>query len=489
MKKLMALFMAFTLVLSMVAFSGALASAAEFKPMELVIAFPYVNKAPTDITMVEDAISKITKERFNATVKLMPIAFSAWSEQFNLLMAGNEQVDLICSSFSNTSLSTKVGMGYLLELDDLMEQYGKELSDVLGGYIVGGQVNGVTYAVPTMRDLASSAGMMFIKSYIDKYNIDLSKVKSWEDMTPILATLKEGEGKDFYPMYLNSTQYSSFTSTFSDALGDSLGTLEPSSTTGKVVNRFELEAYRKIVELVRSWYEAGYINMDAATTQVTWLEAAKAKTAACWPNNTKPGQAVNQSNMVGDTIVSVTIGDAEVYTSSLQAAMWSIPYQTADPARAMMMMNLMFSDVDIFNLLCWGIEGVHYVKTDDGHINYPQGVTAENTGWGINIGWLLGNQFLSYYWVGNPLDYWDQMKTFNDAAKVSIASGFVFDSTTVKNEMAACQAVLNEYRIAIETGSVDLVKLDEMNKKMYASGLQAIIDEKQKQLDAFLKAK
>ena len=152
----------------------------------------------------------------------------------------------------------------------------------------------------------------------------------------------------------------------------------------------------------------------------------------------------------------------------------------------MMLLNLMYTDADFFNTLNWGIEGTHYVKTEDGHITFPEGVDANSSGWYLNLGWVFGNQFLSYLWEGNELDLWDRTKEYNDTAEMSPAAGFVFDTASVKNEYAACQAVKDEYLQSIETGSMDIDKLDEMNDKFEASGLQIIIDEKQRQLDEFL---
>ncbi len=457
------------------------------EPMTLNVVFPYINKAPEDIAMVEQALSEISQSKINATVKLVPIAYGSWNEQFNLMMSGTEQIDLIFSGMTNTSLSSMVTKGYFIEMDDLLEEHGRGILQQVGNYMVGGKVNGKTYSIPTLRDLATSAGMMFRKSIVDKYDLDLDSVKEWSDLTDILAMIKAGEGENFYPMFLNGSQYTSLTSVLSDPLGEGLGTLKPNADDGEVINRYESEEYRELLDLIHSWYEAGYINRDAATTSTLWQEAAGANAAACWPNNMKPGQVENQAIMLGEELVGVHIGQDIVTTASLQAAMWSIPYQAADPERSMMLLELMWTDEEFFNTLCWGIEGTHYVKTDDGHITYPEGVDAQSTGWGINMGWALGNQFLSYLWEGNALDLWERTKEYNDSANLSVAAGFVFDSANVKNEYAACLAVKNEYVRAIETGSVDLTKLDEMNEKMYASGLQKIVEEKQTQLDAYLK--
>ena len=57
-------------------------------------------------------------------------------------------------------------------------------------------------------------------------------------------------------------------------------------------------------------------------------------------------------------------------------------------------------------------------------------------------------------------------------------------SIAVSNEIAAVQNVYDQYRMSLECGVSDPNEvLDEMNEKLYAAGLQTIIDEKQKQLD------
>ncbi|WP_455615632.1 extracellular solute-binding protein [Eisenbergiella sp.] len=454
---------------------------------ELTIVFPYMNAAPKDTAMIEEALSSIAEEKINASIKLQPIAYGSWQEQFNLLMSNSdEKMDVIFTGLNNTSLSSMVSKGYLIELDGYLGNVGAPTAEVVGDYIRGGQVAGQTYSIPTLRDLATSSGVMFLKSYIDKYNIDTESIDEWSDLTEVLKTIKEGEGDAFTPMFLNGSQYTSLTSTFSDPLGDSLGTLAPNTDDTVVVNRFATEEYKELVALIKSWYDAGYINKDAATTTALWQEAAQAGTSACWPNNMKPGQVENQANMIGQEMIGIHIGEDVVTTASLQTAMWSIPYQAQDPERSMMLLNLMYTDADFFNTLNWGIEGTHFVKTDDGHITFPDGVDANSSGWYLNLGWVFGNQFLSYFWTGNDMDLWERTKEYNDSAKLSPAAGFVFDTTNVKNEYAACQSVKEEFVRAIETGSQGLDKVDEMNAKLEASGIQKIIDEKQRQLDEFL---
>ena len=66
----------------------------------------------------------------------------------------------------------------------------------------------------------------------------------------------------------------------------------------------------------------------------------------------------------------------------------------------------------------------------------------------------------------------------------------VSKNINVTTETAAVQSVYDEYRMSLECGVLDPeTALPEMNEKMYAAGLQNIIDEKQAQLDEWLESK
>ena len=150
----------------------------------------------------------------------------------------------------------------------------------------------------------------------------------------------------------------------------------------------------------------------------------------------------------------------------------------------------MYSDTEVINLLDWGIEGKHYVKLDDGRIDYPQGVNETNTGYGMNTGWQFGNQLLSLIWKDDPSSLWKDMETFNRTATLSKALGFTFDATQVKTQYAAVNNVLNQYRLGLECGVLDPSDaLSAANQKMAAAGIDKIIAEKQKRLDAWSKTK
>ena len=86
-----------------------------------------------------------------------------------------------------------------------------------------------------------------------------------------------------------------------------------------------------------------------------------------------------------------------------------------------------------------------------------------------------------------PADYWDATKTFNEESQKSAAFGFSFDATQVANEITACTNVVNKYHKALVCGALDPeTTLPQFNSELKDAGIDAIIEEKQAQLDAWL---
>ena len=81
---------------------------------------------------------------------------------------------------------------------------------------------------------------------------------------------------------------------------------------------------------------------------------------------------------------------------------------------------------------------------------------------------------------------WEQVKEQNESATSSTCLGFVFDPEPVQNEVANVNTAWEKYNNDLLTGAIDPETtlptiIDELN----AAGLQTVIDEAQKQLDAF----
>ncbi|MET3545605.1 putative aldouronate transport system substrate-binding protein [Paenibacillus favisporus] len=458
---------------------------------ELTVVLPVAGTVSKDMQKVEDAINKIAMEKIQARVKFLHISFGDWEQQTNLMFAGNEKMDLIWISGSNyTNIVTK---GQLQELDGLLKDHGQGITAAIDeSYLNATKIGGKMYAVPTVRDFASSTGVNMNKALVDKYHIDVNGIKSLDDLEKVLRTVKDGEGNTMYPLVpgANGRTFLDDLGDF-DALSDSIGVLPNYDNGLKVVNYYETPEYANFLSKIRQWYVDGLIPKDVATSQTSRVDLIKSNETFAYSARQNPMSKITETALVGQEIQPAEIYPAVATTSSVTGSMWAIPVNSTVPDKAMDFLNLMYSDKDIVNLYDWGIEGTHYVKSagSDNVIEYPQGADPANLGYSMPMGWMFGNQFLSYVQKGNDPETWTKMKEFNNGAKRSKALGFLFDASPVKTEYAAVMNVITQYKVPLETGSVDPAKiLPEFISKLKSAGVDKIVAEKQKQLDEWANA-
>lgn len=470
--------------------SGAAASpAAKEAPYELNVAFAAFNAIPSNLQQVQDAINKITLDKINATIKLTPINIGSWTQQSNLMLSSNEKLDVMYVSGRN--FTSYVSKGQLQKLDPLLDQHGAEIKKIFSTEILNAaKVNGSIYAIPSNRDLAVNYGFNIKKEYVDKYKIDVASIKTLDDLDGLFKTIKSAE-PNLTPLVPQASGFSFLDSyKWFDNLGDNMGVLPNFDNGLKVVNLFETPEYAAFIKKMRSWYTSGYILQDAATNKDSKDALLKAGKGVSYLLNQKPGIDLQDSRSAGTEITAIQLTPAYATTSSVSSIMWGIPLNAKNPQKSMQFLNLMYSNKEIINLLDWGIEGTDYVKKSDAVIDYPQGKDAKTVSYALNQGWMFGNQFLSYVFNGDDPKIWEKMDAFNKGAVKSKALGFSFSADPVKTEYAAVTNVINQYKMPLETGSVDPDKiLPEFIAKLKSSGIDKIIAEKQKQLDEWAKTK
>lgn len=457
-------------------------------PTKLVVVLRTFGTVPTDIDLVSQEISKITKEKINAEVQLMIIPSGSYTQQITLMLTGNEQVD--CLGVTRAVFTSAYNSDQLLPLDDLLAKYGKGITDAIDAeYLKVGRFDGKQYGITTNRDQARGYGGWLLRTdLLKKYNIDASKITTYADLTNAFEVIHKNE-----PNMTIVSPGSAGNSFFQwcvgfDNLNDYFGVLPNFGQDLKVENLFTSKDYLDYLAVVRDWYLKGYISKDIISQTESGLTLMKSGNLFAYCNSGKPGIESQEELSSGTDLTYVQVQETFTSTAAPLTFEWTIPITSANPEKAMQFMNLMYSNADIMNLMAYGIEGKHWVEKGDGTITYPSGVTARNSGYNLNQTWSLGNEFIAKIWEGNDPDLWKQTEAWNKTGKFSKAMGFLYDNTNVKNEVSAVQNVYNQYRMSLECGLVDYNKvIPEMVDKMNAAGLQKIIDEKQKQLDAWAK--
>jgi putative aldouronate transport system substrate-binding protein len=467
--------------------SGDASNAATKDPYEIVLAMPAVGAVPKDIQAVQDAISKIAQEKINATVKLQVISVGSWEQQMNLMTSSGEKLDLFFTF--GQSYIPYAGQGKIIELDALLDKQGQELKKEFDPeYLMSAKVDGKLYGVPSLKDYTTGVpGILMRKDLVEKHKIDVTSIKSIHDLDPVFKTIKDNE-PNMAPLGVGlsvpSDKY-----VWYDKLGDRFGVLPEFDNGRKIVNLFETKEYGDFLYMMHGWFKAGYINKDAATSKNSVQEMVKANKAFSYISSIKVGGVERESRNTGNELVFAPLLPTNYSTTSdVLLGLWTISKNSADPERVMEFMNLMYTDKDMVNLMKWGVEGKHYVKLSDNTIEYPSGVDSKSVGYS-NQNFLTPNSFLTYVFKGDSPDVWKRTAEENQQAIKSKALGFNFNSNPVKNEITALNNVVDQYVKGLESGVLDPAqRLPEFIAKLKAAGMDKVIAEKQKQLDAWAAA-
>lgn len=452
------------------------------KPYEVVMAYPAYGET-ADVGAVQQAINDITSKKINATVKLIPIPLSNYANQMRLMLAGREKLDVVYTT-TWIGFSSQVASGQLLPLDELVNKYGQGIEEAVGKeFAEAGKIKGVQYAIPSVKGWALTPSLMMSKALVEKHGIDISKMKSWADVAPVLEKIKVNEPGVTPLVSYSPTNNPAFDMLYFDPLGTDPGILPFEGTDFHVINKYESKIYADVVNQVRNWYVSGYMSKDIATTQELGPTLIKSGKAFSFIRNIND---CFSEQIAGTELVCAGLSPTYITRNSISSNLISIARNSQNPEKAIQFINLLYTDKDVINLFTNGIEGKHYVKGDNELIKKPDGVAS--TGYDSNQ-FIIGNNFLSYIWEGNDPQIWEKMKKLNKESVRSRVLGFSFDIEPVKTELTTVTNVKNQFFRGFETGVTDPQELPAFIEKLKTAGLEKLLAEKQKQLDEWLKTK
>ncbi|WP_054954833.1 ABC transporter substrate-binding protein [Paenibacillus dakarensis] len=436
-----------------------------------------VSQVSPDQQKIEDEVNKIIKEKINATVKLKPIDFGSYTTKLNTASAAGEKFDLVWTANWAFNYDENVKKGAFIPLDKLLDEYAPETKKAIPSFTWDAtKYKGEIYAVPNYQTITSRYGASIRKDLAEKYNFDTSTIKKIGDLEPFLKLVKENE-PGITPLMLTGpgTKFEPFMYGYDDS-GVKIG-----DTTFKTNTMEETPEYKSFVDMMHSWFKKGYINDDAST--VKQIDSVyNGKYATSIESAMKPGyEAEKKSNNGGYDVIGIPFTEATTRRTSNITTLTAVSRTSANPERAVQLIELVNNDPELYNLLSFGIEGTHYEKLDDKTVRVTKGggYVAQN--------WVFGNVFNGYLVEGQAPDTWEVTKKLNESAFVQPTFGFMFDDSSVKAEFANVNALKAEYEPLLMTGTVDPEKyLPEYQEKLRKAGSDKLREEMQKQLDAWV---
>lgn len=445
---------------------------------EETLVYYTIGKEDEDLEEVNESLNQLLSKRYGFKVDYRKVDWNIYGDQITDAIHLNKEMDVVYASSSvqqgDYNQNAKKGVWY--PLDDFLEGEGKELYEAIPEILwEGAKVNGHIYGVPTSKELAAAEQWMYAKELVDKYGIDIESIKSIEDLEPIFAVIKKNE-PEYTVMELNQYSNNFFAADGYEYILDYQIPLMVNTEDESVelVNIMETELGERVLETLRRYYLAGYINQDAPIRESQTLQKGE---KVFWRQASGgPYAQLDWSMQRGYEVVASMVGPSVITTGSLQGAYMCVASSSENPELACRFLEAVNTDPDVRNMLNFGVEGEHYSLDENG-----QAVIKKDTYAGVT--YTQGNYFLLYTREDQPEDLWEKYREFNESAIPSQVLFFEADLSGIEDEIEAVRKVSERYYPALMTGSVDVKKyLPEYREELRKAGIDIIREELQSQL-------
>ena len=455
----------------------------------------------------------------NTTVEFIDVSFDEYSEKFSQVLASGEGVDLAWTGWL-IDKPTNISDGNLMPLDDLLAAYGQGIVDVLGENVVEVHRNadGNIYYLPSWQglcgerrgwlvvtEIAELAGDTWIEdteAALNKWRNNYSGIEDFQAVldqaTKYLAAAKEAgklgaginTGRAFgWSMY--NGMYS-----FLGVGGAEIG-ITYCDGTFTVKDGVAGEHYKLYAKTMADWYKEGYIRSDIMSVDTSTLTTPKngeitdtTYVFSCDPYLTE----ADQEAAIADAGMDMTYLPIEenAYLILGGDTSYAIPYCADEPERAMMVLNAIYSQPDLYNTLIYGIEGEDYTKNADGTIttSYVGASPTADDSYGIQR-WIIGSCKNALINNGTDPNYYTDLEALEETARVNPFMNFTFDRTNVEGICASILNVYYEYGPQLDNGVAGDNWEELYNNYMAArkdAGIEELVTEFQNQLNAYIQA-
>lgn len=456
----------------------------------------------------------------NTTVEFIDVSFDEYSEKFSQVLASGEGVDLAWTGWL-INKPQNIADGNLRPLDDLLAEYGQGIVDILGENVVEihrNAADGKLYYLPSWQglcgerrgwlvvtEIAELAGDTWIEdteAALNKWRNNYSGIEDFQAVldqaTKYLAAAKEAgklgaginTGRAFgWSMY--NGMYS-----FLGVGGAEIG-ITYCDGTFTVKDGVAGEHYKLYAKTMADWYKEGYIRSDIMSVDTSTLTTPKngeitdtTYVFSCDPYLTE----ADQEAAIADAGMDMTYLPIEenAYLILGGDTSYAIPYCADEPERAMMVLNAIYSQPDLYNTLIYGIEGEDYTKNADGTIttSYVGASPTADDSYGIQR-WIIGSCKNALINNGTDPNYYADLEALEETARVNPFLNFTFDRTNVEGICASILNVYYEYGPQIDNGVAGDNWEELYNNYMAArkdAGIEELVTEFQNQINAYIEA-
>lgn len=489
----------------------------------------YISNSPVaDQERVMEKANAIIQDAINAKLNIICIDPGTYAEKINLMINSGEEFDLcFMANWGDMNYFENASKGAFVSMNDLLPKYAPQTySRIPEGLWQGVTVNGDIYASVNYQQwgVAARKGYSVRMDIAEEVGFDWKQLKGMPPLDALRAMEPYFDAAlKLYPEMIGWET----SATYSFFLNDPLyWDMEPVGDMtqpgwiryeepGKVINQFETEEFAEYCGIMREYYEKGCVRKDGATLQDVTPDRTGCRMLAgtyySWPDYidyTPTGveeltvKGFTDANYMPDKMSMTQPWEAPaavvsstrtvIPAAAAPTACVAISSTSKHPERAMELIELLNTNDELFNLIQWGEEGVDWYVNDEG--NFTQNEGKYNFNWNE---WQIGQSY-SPDFTRSDFGLVESDKNKDVQAKQNIifdadrtadpspVSGFEFDPSPVKTEMANCSAIISEMVPVLSNGASDpAATLPQFLQRLKDAGVDTVIAEKQTQLDAW----
>lgn len=424
-------------------------------------------------------ISKVNEyigEKIGVNLEMEVISWGSWDDRRNIIISTNEPYDIIYGIGKN--YTSDINLGAYCDITDLIDDNMPELKKMMPEeFWTAVKVNDRIYGVPTYKDNAISNYAIWDKELVEEYNLDISSMTELSDLTETFEKLKAD--KNDYPVYVkNDGIYHIFDVYDQIGSGTQIMGVRYDDKDARVCFTLEEPDIKAELETIHEWYQKGLINPDAATL-------SEGRVYNMWrvAQGWESAGVTSWGPQMGKDVAVQKIGDSILSNETVRGSLNMISTNTQYPEKCLQLLDLVNTDTKLRDLFYYGEEGVDFEYNEEGKVHK------------LNQDWELPGYTQGTYFTVTPVDtdkfnQWEEIKELNENAVSSEMIGFTLDTTEISDKLANCSEIWLRYRSEVMTGVQDPAEcVPQIKEELLKAGWQDVMDEAQKQVDAFVAAK
>ena len=434
-------------------------------PSEQIELVWYTNgERPADMDIVLEQVNEYLRGKLNSTLKIVFVGDKEYDTKLTTITTAGEKYDIAASKPNMFDYRVAAGVGYISPLNELLEKNAPQLKNSINAVAwSAAQVDGECYAIPANYGLAHQLTLVSKMPVSDSADLLKTYQRIHAEHPGMIAITNLGELPQSADLDYVLDSYFPAAVKFDDK-------------TCRIINQFEDQTYLALLKTIRAAAQKQYYVKDMTVAESR--NVFRANNAFSTIDSLSYLEQLTQTRSDQKFFLPLT-RNQRITSLNVNGAAVVISATSEHPARALRLLDLLYGNGYLKNLLTFGIENIHYEKTPDGHIRFltkHADYLIEET--------AFGNAFLDYIPEPQPLEKWQLVRAYDSTATISPLAGFIVNVQPLKRLLPGLINSVSKYQTGLRSGALDVDQaVQELTVDLKANGLDEFLQLLQKQVD------